>query len=90
LAASPLCPCPNAAELTQAWNDSSSAQRVMTSQVVRSSVGSSSSKPSKPGWLSTAPARAANRRARSAPPSAGTVMALILMTVIGLLPRVGA
>src|SRR5450631_3091353 len=76
------CPCPNAGELTHAWNDSSSAQRVMTSQVVRSSVGLSSSKPSKPGWSSTAPARAANRRASSSPPSAGTVIALTLMIVI--------
>src|SRR5450631_2707607 len=76
------CPCPNAGELTHAWNDSSSAQRVMTSHVVRSSVGLSSSKPSKPGWSSTAPARAANRRASSSPPSAGTVIALTLMIVI--------
>ena len=59
---------------------SSSRQRVTTSQVVRSSVGCSSSKPSKPSWSSTAPARAANRLASSSPVSAGTVMALILMT----------
>jgi hypothetical protein len=56
---------------------------VTTSQVVRPSVGLSSSKPSKPSWLSTAPARAANLRASSSPLSAGTVIALILTTVMG-------
>src|SRR5450759_1715344 len=86
--ASLRCPCPNAGESTQAWKDSSSAQRVITNQVLRSSVGLSSSKPSKPAWTSTAPARAANRRARSSPLSAVTVIALILMMVIELLPRV--
>ena len=40
------------------------------------------SKPSKPSWLSTAPARAAKRRASSSPLSAGTVIALIFTTVI--------
>jgi type IV secretory pathway VirB10-like protein len=55
---------------------------VTTSQVVRPSVGLSSSKPSKPSWLSTAPARAANLRASSSPLSAGTVIALILTTVM--------
>jgi len=50
---------------------------VTTNQVVRSSVGCSSSKPSKPSWLSTAPARAAKRRASSSPLSELTVMALI-------------
>src|SRR5882762_6141767 len=72
----------NAGEVTQAWKDSSSRQRVTTSQTVRSSVGWSSSKPSNPSWLSTAPARAANRWASSSPLSAGTVIALILMTVM--------
>jgi hypothetical protein len=55
---------------------------VTTSQVVRSSTGFSSSNPSNPAWPSTAPARAANRRASSSPLSAGTVIALILMTVM--------
>ncbi len=45
-------------------------------------MGLSNSKPSKPSWLSTAPARAANRLASSSPLSAGTVIALILTTVI--------
>ena len=43
--------------------------------------GRGGSKPSKPSWSSTAPA-AAKRRASSSPASAGTVMALILMTVM--------
>ena len=68
-------------ELTQASNAASSRQRVITSHVVRSSVGLSSSNPSNPSWSSTAPALAANRRASSSPLSAGTVIALILMTV---------
>src|ERR1700683_3681750 len=76
------CPCPNAGECSQAWNESSSRQRVTTSQVVRSSVGLSSSNPSNPSWSSTAPARAAKRRASSSPLSAGTVIALILTTVM--------
>jgi predicted nucleic acid-binding protein len=76
------CPCPNAGDCTHAWKASSSRHLVMTSQVARPSVGLSSSKPSKPSWLSTAPARAANRRASSSPLSAGTVIALILTTVI--------
>src|SRR4051812_19610297 len=80
--ATPLCPCMNAGEEIHAWKASSSRHRVITSQVVRSSVGLSSSKPSKPSWPSTAPARAANRLPSSSPLSAGTVMALILMTVI--------
>src|SRR5579864_5828641 len=75
------CPCPNAGELSHAWNAASSRHLVTTSQVVRPSVGLSSSKPSKPSWLSTAPARAANLRASSSPLSAGTVIALILTTV---------
>src|SRR3984957_12862191 len=86
------CPCPNAAEFIQAWNASSSRQRVTTSQVVRSSVGLSSSNPSNPSWLSTAPARDANRRASSSPLSAGTVIALILTTVMATImpaPRRG-
>lgn len=57
------------------------AKRVTTSHCLRSSVGRSSSKPSNPSWSSTAPARAAKRRASSSPASAGTVMALILITV---------
>src|SRR3954449_150052 len=65
----------NAGDEIHAWNDSSSFQRVSTSQVVRSSVGRSSSKPSKPGWSSTAPARAAKRFASSTPLAAGTVVA---------------
>ena len=76
------CPCPNAGEFSQAWNESSSRHRVTTSHVVRSSVGLRSSNPSKPSWLSTAPARAANRRASSSPLSAGTVIALIFTTVM--------
>src|ERR1700733_4699452 len=84
------CPWPNAGECSQAWNDSSSRHRVTTSQVVRSSVGLSSSKPWKPSWLSTAPARAANRRASSSPLSGGTVIALILITVIRLIMPVAA
>ncbi len=76
------CPCPNAGDCIHAWNAASSRHRVTTSQVVRPSVGLSSSKPSKPSWLSTAPARAANLRARSSPLSAGTVIALILTTVM--------
>src|SRR5579863_8995416 len=75
------CPCPNAGELSHARNAASSRHLVTTSQVVRPSVGLSSSKPSKPSWLSTAPARAANLRASSSPLSAGTVIALILTTV---------
>jgi hypothetical protein len=78
-------PWPNAGEFSQAWNDSSSRQRVTTSQVVRSSVGFSSSKPSKPSRPSTAPARAANLRASSSPLSAGTVIALIFTTVMPLI-----
>ena len=78
----PRWPRPNAAEFSQAAKLSSSRHRVTTSQVVRSSVGLSSSNPSNPSWLSTAPARAANRRASSSPLSAGTVIALILITVI--------
>src|SRR5215813_2536289 len=74
------CPCPNAGECSHASKLASSRHRVITSQVVRPSVGLSSSKPSKPSWLSTAPARAANRRASSSPLSAGTVMALIFTT----------
>src|SRR5271169_6822800 len=76
------CPCPNAGEFIHALNAASSRHLVTTSQVVRPSVGLSSSKPSKPSWLSTAPARAANRRASSSPLSAGTVIALILTTVM--------
>ena len=76
------CPCANDGELSHAWNDSSSFHRVTTSQVVRSSTGLSSSNPSNPAWSSTAPARAANRRASSSPLSAGTVIALIFTTVI--------
>jgi hypothetical protein len=76
------CPCPNAGECSHASKAASSRQRVSTSQVVRSSVGLRSSKPSKPSWSSTAPARAANRRASSSPLSAGTVIALIFTTVI--------
>src|SRR5215469_882 len=76
------CPCPNAGECSQASKEAWSRHRVTTSQVVRSSVGLRSSKPSKPSWLSTAPARAANLRASSSPLSAGTVIALILITVI--------
>jgi hypothetical protein len=76
------CPCPNAGECSHASKAASSRQRVSTSQVVRLSVGLRSSKPSKPSWLSTAPARAANRRASSSPLSAGTVIALIFTTVI--------
>src|SRR5690348_10393464 len=75
------CPWLKAGEFTHAWKASSSRHRVTTSQVVRPSVGLSSSKPSKPSWSSTAPARAANRRASSSPLSAGTVIALILTTV---------
>src|SRR5690606_27936416 len=80
-ASAPWCPCAKAGLSTQAWNASSSRQRVTTSQVLRPSVGRSSSKPSKPSWSSTAPARAAKRRASSSPEPSGTVMALILMTV---------
>ncbi len=76
------CPCPNAGDWIQAWNASSSRHRVTTSQVARPSVGLSSSNPSNPSWLSTAPARAANLRASSSPLSAGTVIALILTTVM--------
>jgi hypothetical protein len=76
------CPCPNAGECIHALNASSSRHLVTTSQVVRPSVGLSSSKPSKPSWSSTAPARAANLRASSSPLSAGTVIALILTTVM--------
>ena len=76
------CPWPNASEFTHAWNASSSRHLVTTSQVVRPSVGLSNSKPSKPSWLSTAPARAANLRASSSPLPAGTVIALILTTVM--------
>src|SRR5580658_7984902 len=76
------CPCPNAGEFIQAWNASSSRHRVTTSQVVRPSVGFSSSNPSNPSWSSTAPARAANLRPSSSPLSAGTVIALILTTVM--------
>src|SRR6201995_1916421 len=76
------CPWANAGELTHAGKAASSRHRVTTSQVVRSSVGLSSSKPSKPSWLTTAPARAANLRANSSPLSAGTVIALILTTVM--------
>ena len=54
-------------------------------------VGLSSSKPSKPSRLSTAPARAANRRASSSPLSAGTVIALIFTTVMpSIMPDRGA
>src|SRR5579862_8397135 len=90
--ASERWPWPNAGDASHALKDSSSRQRVTTSQVVRSSVGFSNSKPSKPSWLSTAPARAANLRASSSPLSAGTVIALILITVIvpeGSEPRSG-
>src|SRR5271165_7530427 len=76
------CPCPNAGEFIHAWNAASSRHLVTTSQVVRPSVGLSSSKPSKPSWLATAPSRAANLRASSSPLSAGTVIALILTTVM--------
>src|SRR6516164_5506629 len=76
------CPCPNAGEFIQAWKAASSRQRVTTSQVVRPSVGLSSSNPSNPSWSSTAPARWANLRASSSPLSAGTVIALILTTVM--------
>src|SRR5579862_9285092 len=76
------CPCPNAGEFSHPWNAASSRHLVTTSQVARPSVGLSSSKPSKPSWLSTAPARAANLRASSSPLSAGTVIALILTTVM--------
>src|SRR5690606_3980682 len=80
-ASAPWCPCAKAGLFTQAWKASSSRHRVTTSQVVRPSVGRSSSKPSKPSWSSTAPARAAKRLASSSPEPSGTVMALILMTV---------
>src|SRR6476661_2551667 len=76
------CPCANAGDVTHASNAASSRQRVTTSQVVLSSVGLRSSNPSNPSWSSTAPARAPKRRASSSPLLAGTVMALILMTVI--------
>src|SRR5215471_14616136 len=76
------CPCPNAGECSQASKDAWSRHRVTTSHVVRWSVGLRSSKPSKPSWLSTAPARAANLRASSSPLSAGTVIALIFTTVM--------
>src|SRR5699024_2981179 len=59
-----------------------SRHRVTTSQVVRPSVGLSNSKPSKPSWSSTAPARAANRWASSSPLSGSTVIALILITLM--------
>jgi hypothetical protein len=42
------CPCPNAGDFIHAWNASSSRHLVTTSQVVRPSVGLSSSKPSNP------------------------------------------
>ena len=77
----PAWPCANAGEATHFWNDSSSRHRVTTSHWRRSSVGRSSSKPSKPSWSSTACARAAKRLASSSPASSGTVMALILITV---------
>jgi hypothetical protein len=51
-------------------------------QPLVTSVGRSSSNPSKPSCPSTAPARAANRRASSSPASSGTVMALILISVM--------
>src|SRR3954447_14812519 len=76
------CPCVNAGDVTQASNAASSRQRVTTSQVVLSSVGLRSSNPSNPSWSSTAPALAPKRRASSSPLFSGTVMALILMTVI--------
>src|SRR5260221_8757905 len=76
------CPCPNAGEFSQASKEAWSRHRVTTSQVVRSSVGLRSSKPSKPSWLSTALARAANGRASSSPLSGGTVIALIFTTVM--------
>src|SRR5690606_29024141 len=79
-ASAPWCPCAKAGLFTQAWKASSSRHRVTTSQVVRPSVGRSSSKPSKPSWSSTAPARAAKRLASSSPEPSGTVMALILIT----------
>ena len=44
----PRWPWANDAELRQASNEASSRHRVTTSQVVRSSVGFSSSNPSKP------------------------------------------
>jgi hypothetical protein len=77
----PAWPWWKAGEDIQAAKASSSRQRVTTSHWSRPSVGRRSSKPSKPSWWSTAPARAAKRRASSSPLPGGTVMALILMTV---------
>ncbi len=78
----PRWPWAKAGEATQASKDSSSRQRVTTSQTSRSSLGRRSSKPSKPSASSTAPARLANRRASSSPEPSRTVMALILTTVM--------
>ena len=76
------CPCWNAALDIQAWKSSSLRQRVYTRNVSRSSLGRSSSKASKPGQLLTSPARAANRATSSSARSAGTVIALILTTLM--------
>ena len=58
------------------------APGIELAQNVRAPRGCTSSKPSNPSTSSTAPARAANRSAKSSPEADGTVTALILPTVV--------
>ncbi len=87
--ACPACPCWNAWLFNQAWKSSSERHRVYTRNTSRSSLGRSSSKASKPGDFDTAPARFANRSTSWSARSAGTVMALILTTVMRSPSRAG-